>query len=156
MTLEELFRGRPYDHKSSEKHLEKLMKMEGLPYKRTENTYNSILAQELALWAGEQEQDASIHDALFRAYFVDDVNLGKAGNLVEIARSIGLPEKDAENILSSRQYEKNVDKDWERSRLMGISGVPTFVMERSGLVGAQAYEMLERLVVKGGAVPQEK
>ncbi len=132
------------------------MKLEGLPYKRTEYTYNSRLAQELALWADEQDHEASIHDALFRAYFVDNVNLGKVINLVNIARSIGLPEKDAENILSSRQYEKNVDGDWKRSRTMRIKGVPTFVMEGSGIVGAQAYEMLERLVVKAGAVKKEK
>ena len=98
------------------------MKLEGLPYKRTEYTYNSRLAQELALWADEQDHEASIHDALFRAYFVDNVNLGKVINLVNIARSIGLPEKDAENILSSRQYEKNVDGDWKRSRTMGNQG----------------------------------
>ena len=33
----------------------------------------------------------------------------------------------------------------------GVTGVPTFVAARYGVVGAQPYEVLERLVERAGA-----
>jgi predicted DsbA family dithiol-disulfide isomerase len=35
--------------------------------------------------------------------------------------------------------------------MLGITGVPTFVADGRGVVGAQPYEALERLVVLAGA-----
>ena len=42
-----------------------------------------------------------------------------------------------------------VDADWEKSRRYGVTGVPTFVVGRQGVVGAQPYEALEELVRQG-------
>jgi predicted DsbA family dithiol-disulfide isomerase len=44
-----------------------------------------------------------------------------------------------------------VDRDWERSRALGITGVPTYVAGRQGVVGAQPYEVLVDLVTRAGA-----
>jgi len=41
--------------------------------------------------------------------------------------------------------------DWRRCRNLGITAVPTFVVGDDGVVGAQPYEVLETLVVEGGA-----
>jgi predicted DsbA family dithiol-disulfide isomerase len=41
---------------------------------------------------------------------------------------------------------KAVDADWARSRALGVTGVPTFVIGRKAVVGAQPYEVLEQLV----------
>ena len=88
---------------------------------------------------------------LFRAYFVDDVNLAKIENLIVIAEMIGLPASEAEKVLRKRQFREAVDADWQRSRELGITGVPTFVVGNQGLVGAQPYEQLEALVTSVGA-----
>ena len=45
-----------------------------------------------------------------------------------------------------------VDADWRRCRDLRITAVPTFVVGDEGVVGAQPYEVLERLVLVGGAV----
>jgi len=47
-----------------------------------------------------------------------------------------------------------VDADWALSRQYGITGVPTFVVGRYGVVGAQPYEALEALVRKAGTAPE--
>ena len=54
-------------------------------------------------------------------------------------------------ILEDRRYRAAVDSDWQRSRDLGITGVPTFVIGDQGLVGAQPYEQLEALVISAGA-----
>jgi predicted DsbA family dithiol-disulfide isomerase len=41
--------------------------------------------------------------------------------------------------------------DWAKSHRYGVTGVPTFVADRYGVVGCQPYEALEQLVEKAGA-----
>ena len=90
--------------------------------------------------------------AAFRAYFVDGLNLAKHSVLLELVRQVGLQEPDAETVITDRTYASKVDKDWEDSRFMGITAVPTFVMGQHKLVGAQSLESLSELVTLHGAV----
>jgi predicted DsbA family dithiol-disulfide isomerase len=145
-SLEELFRGRGYDIPKMQAQMRARMAAEGLPYGERKMTYNSRLAQELAKWAETQPGGEAIHDALFRAYFVDAKNIGDPEVLVDIAANLGLPLDEARRIIETRSYKAEVDEDWEKSRRYGVTGVPTFVMGDRGVVGAQPYEVLEELV----------
>jgi len=146
MSLETLFAGRNLDLPAMHERMSKLMAQEGLPYSARTHTYNSRLAQELAKWAEEQPGGDAIHNALFRAYFVDNKNIGRMDELVRIAESIGLSGPEAREVLASRSFKDAVDADWIRSRQGGVTGVPTFVAGGYGVVGAQPYEVLEQLV----------
>jgi len=145
MTLEELFAERNIDIPAAKDRMIQLMAEECLPYGDRSMTYNSRLAQEMAKWAETQKTEGNVHDALFQAYFVENVNLAKINNLIVIAEQIGLPASKTEKVLVERQFREAVDADWKRSRELGITGVPTFVVGNQGLVGAQSYEQLEAL-----------
>ena len=151
LTLEQLFAGRNIDVAASQARMKQLMAAEGLPYGERTMTYNSRLAQELAKWAEPQPGGEAIHDALFRAYFVDGVNLARIDNLVEIAGAVGISEEEAHEVLENRSFSASVDSDWERANNFRVTGVPTFVMNGKGVVGAQPYEVLEDLVSRAGA-----
>ena len=127
------------------------MDAEGLPYGRRTHTYNSRLAQELGKWADTQPGGSAIHDKLYRAYFVDARNIGDPDVLVEIAESAGLDGVEARKVLEERRFKAAVDADWQKSANYGVTGVPTFVAARYGVVGAQPYEALAQLVEKAGA-----
>lgn len=131
-----------------------LMDEEGLPYGRRTHTFNSRLAQELGKWADSQPGGEALHDALFRAYFVDGRNIGDAAVLVEIADAAGLDPAGAREVIEQRTFSAAVDADWKRSRRYGITGVPTFVAGGYGVVGAQPYETLEHLVRRALAEPR--
>lgn len=129
------------------------MDREGLPYNVERNmSYNSRLAQELAKWADSTGKGEKIHDALFRAYFVDAKNIGKPDVLVEIAQQIGLPAEEASDALASRSFKDAVDDDWRRCAAFGVNAVPTFLAGRYLMVGAQPYEEMERLVKHAASV----
>lgn len=152
LTLEALFAGRGMDIAAMQARMRGLMADEGLDYGQRTHTYNSRLAQELARWADDKLADSSaLHDALYRAYFVDAKNIGDVEVLVELARSAGLDADEAREVLSSRNHSDAIDEDWRKAHSYGVTGVPTFVAGGRGAVGAQPYEALERLVAEAGA-----
>jgi predicted DsbA family dithiol-disulfide isomerase len=127
------------------------MDAEGLPYGRRTHTYNSRLAQELGKWADTQPGGEAVHDKLYQAYFVEGRNIADIDLLVEIAESVGLPADEARQVLEERRFSDAVDADWQKSHRYGVTGVPTFVADKNGVVGAQPYEVLQQLVEKAGA-----
>ena len=151
LTLEQLFAGRNIDIPAANARMTGLMADEGLPYGDRTMTYNSRLAQELAKWAETQPGGDAIHDALYRAYFVDGLNIALVGTLVGVAEQAGLPKDEAREALDSRRFKDAVDADLRRSSELGVTGVPTFVTGNRAVVGAQPYEALEALVVGAGA-----
>ena len=141
-TLEALFAGRGKDIPQMQAQMKARMQAEGLPYG---------LAQELGSWADTQPGGSAIHDALFRAYFVDGRNVGDTDVLVEVAESVGLPAEQAREVLEQRTFREAVDADWALSRQYGVTGVPTYVAGQRGVIGAQPYEALVQLVEQARA-----
>jgi predicted DsbA family dithiol-disulfide isomerase len=154
--IEALFAGRGYDLDAMHVAMKNRMDAEGLPYEKRTHTYNSRLAQELARWAETKEGGESLHEALYQAYFVDGQNLADPEVLARIAGSAGLPAGEARRVTSERIFREEVDRNWEDARRAGVTGVPTFAAGGRGVVGAQPYEVLERLVVHAGAHRRER
>ena len=120
--------------------------MEGLPLSDRKMTYNSRLAQEMGKWAESKGKGDEFHNGVFRAYFADGKNIGDISELVLLAGQIGLPEKEAREVLEARSFKEAVDRDWDHSRMMGVTAVPTFIMDSQAVVGAQPYEVLEQFM----------
>jgi predicted DsbA family dithiol-disulfide isomerase len=146
--LSALFGGPDADRQARHAQMKARMTAEGLPYGDRTMTYNSRLAQELGKWADTQPGGEALHDALFRAYFVEARDISQPAVLLEIAQRVGLSVDGAREVLEKRTFKDAVDEDWALSRQYGITGVPTFVVGRYGVVGAQPYEALEELVRK--------
>ena len=128
----------------------------GLPFGPRTKTYNSRLAQELGMWAITLGKGDDFHLAAFKAYFADGVNLAKIPVLLKITRNLGLPGKEAAQVLTDRLYMDAVDRDWQESQLKGITAAPTFIMGQHKLVGAQNYQALEQLVRLHGAAKRDQ
>ncbi len=152
--LAELFQGRGVDMEAMYTRMKGLMEAEELPYGRRSHTYNSRLAQELGKWADTEAGGEAIHDAFYRAYFVEAQNIADTETLLAIAASVGLSTETAAEVLRERSFSDAVDADWAKSRELGITGVPTFVAGGHGVVGAQPYEALEALLRQAGAAPR--
>jgi predicted DsbA family dithiol-disulfide isomerase len=147
LALAHLFRGRTEEQRRAmHAQMKARMEAEGLPYGERTMTYNSRLAQELGKWADTQPGGDALHDALFRAYFVEARDISQPAVLLEIAGRVGLSVDGAREVIEKRTFKDAIDKDWELSRAYGITGVPTFVAGRRGVVGAQPYDVLEQLV----------
>jgi predicted DsbA family dithiol-disulfide isomerase len=150
-SMAEFYAGRGIDPEAAYQRMKTLMDAEGLPYGRRTHTYNSRLAQELGKWADTQPGGEAVHEKLYQAYFVEGRNIADIDLLVEIAESVGLPADEARQVLEERRFSDAVDADWQKSHRYGVTGVPTFVADKNGVVGAQPYEVLQQLVEKAGA-----
>jgi len=148
LSLKELFAGRGKNIEEIMLRLKKVADELGLPLGKRVKTYNSRLAQELAKWAESKNKGDEFHDAVFRAYFVDGKNIAKIEELAGLAQSVGLSPDEARIVLQSRSFREAVDADWIRSHQMGITAVPTFLIGREAVVGAQPFEVLEQFMIQ--------
>jgi predicted DsbA family dithiol-disulfide isomerase len=89
--------------------------------------------------------------AVFRAYFVDGLNIAKVPVLTGLVEALNLDGAEAERVLTEETFRQLVDQDWAYSRTHGITAVPTFTANGRTVVGAQPYEALEKLVLAAGA-----
>ena len=149
-TLQALFAGQPVDIPSMLAHLRQVARELDLPFGDRTMTFNSRLAQELGKWAEDQGKGDAFHKAAFRAYFQHGENIAHKAVLLRTAAAVGLDPAAAQTVFDQRAYRQAVDHDWERSRQMGITAVPTFVLGERRLVGAQPYQALERMVQEAG------
>ncbi len=143
LSLAALFRGRSVNIREQMLRLKNVARELGLPWSDREMTYNSRLAQELGKWAEEKGHGDEFHMAVYRAYFVDLRNISDAGELIRIARSVGLSGAGAREILETGICREAVDSDWALSRKLGVTAVPTYLIGGDAVVGAYPYEVLE-------------
>jgi predicted DsbA family dithiol-disulfide isomerase len=149
-TLEALFAGQPVDVPGMLARLRQVAREQNLPFGERKMTFNSRLAQELGKWAEDQGCGDAFHHAVFLAYFERGENIARPPVLLQICSAIGLEPAAAQTVLDQRSYRDAVDRDWHRSRRMGITAVPTFVLNGQQLVGAQSYAALEGMALSAG------
>lgn len=120
----------------------------GLGFGDRTMTYNSRLAQEVGLWAESKDIGHKFHMNVFKAYFVQGLNIGLKDVLIDLIESSGLDLVKGRKIIEKREFSNAVDSDWKLSRTKGVTAVPTFIYKNSRLVGAQSFEALEKLISK--------
>jgi predicted DsbA family dithiol-disulfide isomerase len=99
------------------------------------NTFDS---HRLIAWAAIQGTQAVMLDALQRAHFIDGVDIGSRPALASVAGAIGLDPAAALAYLESDAGADTVRADLAEARELGISSVPTFVIdEKYAVQGAQ-------------------
>ncbi len=145
MLLSDLFRGANVD--AMHERLYAIMDELALPYSRTrDRLYNTRKAQELAVWAQQQNGGDRLVAELFRAYFVHNRNLADDSVLLAAVGSAGLDEAAAREVLTTHSRAAAVDAAWQRARQLGLNGVPAFIGGGYQFSGYQPLAELERFV----------
>lgn len=105
-------------------------------------TPNTLDAHRLILWAEvEQCQDAVV-DALFKAYFHEHRDIGDLDVLADVADGAGMDAALIHRLLASDADLDEVTKRDRTFREMGVTSVPTYLVNRAHAVpGAQPTEL---------------
>jgi len=122
----------------------------GLDHGTRAHWYNSTPAHEAAEWASEHGASDAFRKAIYRAYFVNDENIGSVNILAGIAERLDLDAADLRAALAEGRYHDRVEAQYDESRAVGVTAVPTFVASGYALVGAHPYENFHRLMDAAG------
>ncbi|MBT3372638.1 MAG: DsbA family oxidoreductase [Rhodospirillaceae bacterium] len=107
---------------------------------RQPNTFDS---HRLVRWSESADVQDAVVEALFKQYFIDDVDVGDRETLVKIAASCGM-----DGDLVRDLFDRDADRDLVMAeegvaRRMGINGVPCFVVDHKfAISGAQDPSVL--------------
>ena len=108
---------------------------------------NTFDAHRLVAWAAAQELQLNMIETLQRAHFTDGADLGSHAELARLAGEIGLDEQAAFAYLASPAGTDAVSADLLEARELGITSVPTFVVDRKFVIqGAQEPAVLRSAV----------
>jgi predicted DsbA family dithiol-disulfide isomerase len=125
-------------------HLQHMADEEGLDMSRPPFRSNSHVAMAADLFARDQGLQEPYHTNMFKAYWQDHRNIGQRDVVLDVARQSGLDADELAKALDDGRYEQELADVYDECGQYGINGVPTFIIGRYMVVGAQPYEVLER------------
>jgi predicted DsbA family dithiol-disulfide isomerase len=135
-------RVREMDH-----NMEAMAAAEGLEYHLTDRgqTGNTLDAHRLVHLAAGHGREDQMLDRLYQAYFTEERSVFDVESLVSLATEVGLDGTEVREALQSDRYVDAVKRDLDEARMLGVSGVPFFVIDgRYGISGAQATDIFSR------------
>lgn len=102
------------------------------------NTARAHRALHLAKERGLQKE---LLQRLFKAYFEEGADMSDPNTLATLGAEIGLDADEVRQSLDNDSYGEAVDQDITRARMLGVTGVPFFlIQEKYGVSGAQSAE----------------
>lgn len=106
---------------------------------------NTVDAHRLTAWAQDLDPVAAdvLVERLFRAYFIEGVDIGTIDALAALAGEAGFDAVAARSWLASDAGRAAIEAEECRARALGVTGVPFFVFnQRLAVSGAQPPEVL--------------
>jgi predicted DsbA family dithiol-disulfide isomerase len=136
-----------------EQHMTDVAAAEGVEFRfdiaRAGSTFDAHRIIHLAEENGLQDE---MKERLLRAYFTDGELIGDHRTLARLAAEVGLSQDEARETLAGERYAEQVRDDERTASRLGISAVPTFVVDRAlGASGAHPPDALLDLLRQGWA-----
>lgn len=110
---------------------------------------NTFDAHRLGQLARQEGRSSEFTLLLYQAHFSEGTDLGDRESLLRLAEQAGLDRDAAEAVLLGDTFAKEVRRDEEMAREIGIGGVPFFVFnEKFAVSGAQSKETFSKVLKK--------
>jgi predicted DsbA family dithiol-disulfide isomerase len=105
-------------------------------------TPNTLDAHRLIHWAGIEQRQGEVVQALFEAYFTEGRDIGSHDTLCDIADSAGMDAAVVARLLASGADADEIRNRDTEARKMGVQSVPTFIVAGQHAVpGAQPPDL---------------
>jgi predicted DsbA family dithiol-disulfide isomerase len=129
----------------SEERLSSLAASYGMKFMSTKRIYNTRRAHEATEYARDHGRHVEFHRIVFRQVYADGLDISQWDVLRAAAAEAGLDADDMQREVEAGKYTTNVEQQVEQAYRMGVSGVPTSVINnRYAVVGAQPYDVFKR------------
>ncbi|MHB8690699.1 MAG: DsbA family oxidoreductase [Solirubrobacteraceae bacterium] len=113
---------------------------------------NTLDGHRLVHLGAEHDLQDATKERLLRAYQSEGRLISDPETLVELGLDVGLPETEVREMLAGDRFADEVRADEQAAVQLGISGVPTFIVDRKvGITGAQPPELIREMLRQGWA-----
>ena len=139
-------------------HLRQVAAQDGIEIDLTrQKTYPSTRnVHRIILMAREEDKQAEVAEAFFRAYFTDGVDLTKPENLISIGAGAGLDEHRISLLLQGSTGQSQIEMAEQELTALGITSVPLFIIEnRVAITGAQSVEAFTQAFEEAAATMRQ-
>jgi len=129
---------------------------EGVALRFPDRIPNTRRAHEAVEWARDLSAEAALamHEAIFVAYWEQELDIGAIPVVVTLAQEQNLPAAMLEKALETGDFSRNVDEARAGALLQGSTGAPSFLLQRNDAVflvpGIQPRELFTRVVARLG------
>ena len=115
---------------------------------------NTLEAHRLLGYADDNGRQDEVAEALFKAYFIEGVDLTNLAALADVGASAGLDREATLRFLESGDDREKVAQADVEARGAGIGGVPFFIFNRRvGVSGAQEVDVLLQAMEQATSEP---
>lgn len=110
---------------------------------------NTIDSHKVLRWAREFGHQDALAEILFRRYFIDNEDIGDIDTLAAAAAEVGMDADVVRGRLSDNTDDETVRAEAQHASQMGISGVPTFIVnDKYAVQGAQTANVFLQIFLK--------
>jgi 2-hydroxychromene-2-carboxylate isomerase len=103
-----------------------------------------------ALEGRDPQAARELAHSLYRAYFVDNRNIGDPETMLEVAREAGLDRGALASAIEDPRIKERVKSEVDEAIAAGVFGSPFFLADGEPFWGVDRIPMLEDWVGKGG------
>ena len=109
---------------------------------------NSRLALFVSEFARKMGKFNEFHELIFDTYWKDGKDIGDLTLLLDLAGSIGLDKNELLDYIESGEPLNILKKTHSELGNIRITGVPTFIIGDRVIVGAQPYEVFQKVIAE--------
>ena len=103
-------------------------------------------SMEAAEYAKDMGKFDAYHKATFKAFWEESRNIGDPEVLRDVYKTCGLDWEEFSHPEHQGLYAQRVEEQLAEARMYGITGIPSFIIDRYLLVGAQPYQVFQQVM----------
>ena len=112
----------------------------------------TIAAARIVLWLKGRDPALAVRvaKALYRAYFLDDVDISDAEQAIAVAASAGVDANEARAALAEPAVKELLRREVEQAIARGVFGSPFMIVDGEPFWGVDRFDQIERWLATGG------
>lgn len=110
------------------------------------------VAARALLWLQNRQDTAravAFAKAVYRAYFVDDIDIGNSANVAKIAAGLGLDAAALLEDIQSPEIKAQLKGEVDKAIACGVFGAPFIIVDGESFWGFDRFDQLEALLKNG-------
>ena len=125
----------------------------GIPFKMPSVfPISSVAPSRAVVWATGKapKKGAELAKALYRAFFVNDVNISEVENVVKVAAGIGFDADEVRAALNDQAIKDKTKSEVDAAIAKGVFGSPYIVIDGESFWGVDRLDQIEKWLATGG------